>query len=81
MKHTLDMSGIGIKGMDCGENLATYGTTGTVELKPAAHSTQRWYDEIKDFNWDTGKSKNGKPVGHFTQVVWKGNCILYFVSV
>ncbi len=30
-----------------------------------------WVDEQKDYDYNTGKSKNGKAVGHFTQVVWK----------
>lgn len=29
-----------------------------------------WYEEIKDYNFETGKS-NGGVTGHFTQVVWK----------
>ena len=29
-----------------------------------------WYDEIQDYNFDTGKS-NGGVILHFTQVVWK----------
>ena len=30
-----------------------------------------WYDEIKDYDFEKGKSANGGVVGHFTQVVWK----------
>ncbi len=30
-----------------------------------------WYDEIHDYDFKNGKSKNGNVVGHFTQVVWK----------
>ena len=29
-----------------------------------------WYDEIKDFDFNTGESKGGV-ITHFTQVVWK----------
>ena len=28
------------------------------------------YQEIKDYSYTTAKSKNGKAVGHFTQVIW-----------
>eukprot|EP00112_Aurelia_sp_Birch-Aquarium-sp1_P021591 Seg5856.2 transcript_id=Seg5856.2/GoldUCD/mRNA.D3Y31 product="Golgi-associated plant pathogenesis-related protein 1" protein_id=Seg5856.2/GoldUCD/D3Y31 len=30
-----------------------------------------WHDEEKNYDWNTGKSSNGKAIGHFTQVVWK----------
>jgi len=30
-----------------------------------------WHDEEKNYDWKTGKSSNGKAIGHFTQVVWK----------
>ena len=30
-----------------------------------------WYNEIKDYDFKKGISKNGGVVGHFTQVVWK----------
>ena len=32
---------------------------------------RRWYDEIVDYDFETGNSKNGGVIGHFTQVVWK----------
>lgn len=32
-----------------------------------------WYNEIKDYDFQTAKSKNGNPTGHFTQVVWKAS--------
>lgn len=32
---------------------------------------QSYYDEIVDYNHDTGRSINGKAIGHYTQVVWK----------
>lgn len=35
-------------------------------------ATQRWYDEIKDYNFATGKAITpGKVVGHFTAQIWK----------
>ena len=30
-----------------------------------------WHDEEKDYDYNTGKSKSGNAVGHFTQIVWK----------
>ena len=30
------------------------------------------YNEIDDYSYDTASSINGKAIGHFTQVVWKG---------
>ena len=57
-------------GKNMGENLyRKWGGTNTYEA-PAA--TIAWYNEIKDYNFNTGKSRNSNHVGHFTQVVWKG---------
>ena len=36
-----------------------------------AAAVDSWYDEIKDYDFKKGKSKNGGVVGHFTQLVWK----------
>jgi len=33
-------------------------------------AVDNWYGEIKDYNFETGRSTGGA-VGHFTQVVWK----------
>ncbi|XP_028391914.1 uncharacterized protein LOC114516587 [Dendronephthya gigantea] len=33
--------------------------------------TNEWYKEVCDYDFNTGKSANGKAVGHFTQVTWK----------
>ena len=30
-----------------------------------------WYDEIKDYDWARGWSRNGKQIGHYTQMVWR----------
>ena len=35
------------------------------------YPVNRWYNEIVDYNFETGASSNGNAVGHFTQVVWK----------
>ena len=29
------------------------------------------YEEIDDYDYNTARSRNGKPVGHFTQLVWR----------
>ena len=29
------------------------------------------YKEIKNYSYKTTRSTNGKPIGHFTQLVWK----------
>ena len=57
------------KGDYMGENLFTcYGMKLTGKLM-----TQEWYNEIKDYDFATGKSVNGNAIGHFTQVVWIGS--------
>ena len=55
-------------GNPMGENLHW---TSLYEYTPPK-ATDNWYNEIEDYNFNTGKTKNGKQVGHFTQVVWKG---------
>lgn len=32
-----------------------------------------WYNEIADYDYATTESKNGKKVGHFTQLVWRNS--------
>ena len=59
------------KGRAMGENL--YWASGMSNLT-GKDPVQSWYDEIKDYNFDTNKAKNpGAVIGHFTQVVWKGS--------
>lgn len=53
---------------DYGENLAT-GTAGGYSVGALIKS---WYDESADYDYASGESKNGKAVGHFTQMVWAG---------
>ena len=52
---------------DLGENLAM-GTSGA--FPPASH-VQRWYDEISSYDYASGRSRDGQPIGHFTQIVWR----------
>ena len=33
--------------------------------------TEYWYSENRNYDYSTGNSKNGSPVSHFTQIVWK----------
>ena len=56
------------KGEPMGENL--YTCTGYDEIGGNT-AVDSWYKEIEDYNFKTGKSKNGNMVGHFTQLVWK----------
>ena len=35
-----------------------------------ARSVDDWYSEINDYDFNSGQSKNGRMVGHFTQLVW-----------
>ena len=53
------------KGEILGENI--YWCSGR-PIEGAAMTTE-WYDEIKDYNFNSPGFKNG--TGHFTQVVWK----------
>lgn len=35
-------------------------------------ATNKWYEEIKNFNFTTGlKISKDLDIGHFTQIVWK----------
>ena len=54
-------------GQPMGENL--YYISGTNKYEPP-DATRLWYEEIKDYDFETGKSINGNMIGHFTQVVW-----------
>jgi len=58
------------KGQWVGENL--YGIISTAHLDyVSGEMTKAWYDEIKNYNFKTGKSKD--VTGHFTQVIWKNS--------
>jgi len=63
---------------DDGENLTYSATTETLKdaSAVATNAVEGWYNEIKDYNFKTGKHLPGheqKAIGHFTQVVWKGS--------
>lgn len=34
-------------------------------------SNELWYDEIRDYDWRRGGSRNGAKIGHYTQMVWR----------
>ena len=36
-----------------------------------SYITEDWYSENVNYNYNTGESKNGGEIGHFTQLVWK----------
>ena len=69
-KHSENRNLKGHEGEWVGENI--YMCSNSMGAQYSTGSmTRSWYDEIKDYDFNTGKSKNGGVVGHFTQVVWK----------
>ena len=70
LEHSKNRSLSGKPGAWVGENLYYYSAYPVCEYKCGSMS-RSWYDEIKDYDFNTGKSKNGGVVGHFTQLVWK----------
>lgn len=70
----------GIRGIDhscpdrkaakAGENLSWSSDTSLDGVEAVKIATQRWYDEIKNYDFNRDKTKGGT-VGHFTQVMWK----------
>jgi len=54
-----------------GENI--YQSSSTAPNPSAEGATKSWYDEESDYDYQYGTSKNGKEIGHFTQIVWKGS--------
>ncbi len=70
LSHSKNRNLKGKEGEWVGENLYYFYASPVCEYK-CGNMSKSWYDEIKDYNFDTGKSKNGGVVGHFTQLVWK----------
>ena len=56
-----------------GENLYYFWSSSDGLTISGADAVDNWYDEIKDYDFKKGRSKNGNVVGHFTQLVWKGS--------
>jgi len=54
-----------------GENLVWQMSGYKADNWPVDLKTMQWYLEEYDYDYNTHSSKNGAPVGHFTQVVWK----------
>ncbi len=55
-----------------GENLYWQGGSSlNSEDVAMAQAVQSWYDEMNDYDFRSGASKNGGVIGHFTQLVWK----------
>lgn len=54
---------------NAGENLAAWSGGG----RSAVDMVDRWYAENTDYDYVAGRSANGAPIGHFTQMVWKGS--------
>merc|ERR1711909_134007 len=56
-----------------GENIyySTSSRKGNLDMY-CKHADSSWYDEIKDYSYQSHGTKNGKAIGHFTQMVWKG---------
>ena len=42
------------------------------KLSQCRETVENWYSEADNYDYNTGKSKAGKSILHFTQVIWKG---------
>ena len=71
LEHSSDAALDKIYGDWTGENLYYFWTSAKGVTINGAAAVDSWYDEIKDYDFKKGKSKNGGVVGHFTQLVWK----------
>ena len=71
MEHSTKEAREKIYGDWTGENLYYFWTSQIDLTITGAAAVDDWYDEIKDYDFQNGKSKNGGVVGHFTQVLWK----------
>ena len=58
----------GKEGEWVGENLYGFSSSDSI-MYACGDMSKSWYDEIKDYNFDTGKSAG--LIGHFTQIIWK----------
>ena len=56
-------------GFGVGENLFWSAGPSVGSDDQAVAAVQAWYDEIENYNFNTGQT-NGGVIGHFTQVVW-----------
>lgn len=60
------------KGNNFGENIYHHMGLSTPKVV-CANAVLKWYKEISNYDFQTGSSSNSKPIGHFTQVVWKAS--------
>ena len=44
---------------------------GSGNARTGKYVAEYWYSENYNYSYSTGKSRNGSPVSHFTQLVWK----------
>ena len=56
-------------GRRLGENLG-WGTAG--RFTPA-HFVRKWYGEVGSYDFGRGRSRDGREINHFTQIVWQGS--------
>ena len=73
MEHSTHDQLYKIYGDWTGENLYTYWTSVSNLTLTGADAVDSWYKEIFDYDFKKCDTKNGKAIGHFTQLVWKGS--------
>jgi uncharacterized protein YkwD len=73
MEHSTNDQLYKIYGDWTGENLYTYWTSISNLTLTGADAVDSWYKEIFDYDFKKCDTKNGKAIGHFTQLVWKGS--------
>ena len=73
MEHSTNDQLYKIYGDWTGENLYTYWTSVSNLTLTGADAVDSWYKEIFDYDFKKCDTKNGKAIGHFTQLVWKGS--------
>lgn len=57
---------------DYGENIAYSSSSSFPDTQKAYNdATNNWYNEVKDWSFDTNEGCPGKVTTHFTQLVWK----------
>lgn len=54
-----------------GENLHQVEIGSDAKEIDCKRAVDSWYNEVNHYDYENGKSKNGKKTGHFTQLVWK----------
>ena len=54
-----------------GEYLGINLYLGSGNARTGKYVAEYWYSENNNYSYSTGKSRNGSPIRHFTQLVWK----------